>query len=149
MSRQKAKGTDFETDTVKFLRARLKCDRIERRALHGSHDMGDIFNIPAHGFEGIAECKNYKTWSKADLDRWKSETIEQRGNANADFALLVVHEKGCGEKRFGQNSCYMQVRDLEKVMGGDFRCLSGESAKDLWVRVTLDDACKMMIGEDI
>lgn len=146
MSRQKAKGTTFETACVNFLRKRLGDDRIERRALHGARDLGDIFNIFAHGFEGIAECKDYKRWGKADLDEWKGQTVAQRGNADADFALLIVHEKGCGEKRFGQNSCYMQVRDLAKVMGGDFRCLAGESAMDMWMRVTLEDACQMIEG---
>jgi len=146
MSRQKDKGTSFETDTVKFLRARLKDDRIERRALHGDKDMGDVFNIFAHGNEGIAECKNYDKWSKYDLDKWKAETVTQRGNAGADFALLIVHEKGCGEKRFGQNSCYMQIRDMEKVAGGSFTCIAGDSARDMWVRVTVEDACQMIEG---
>ena len=146
MSKQKAKGTAFETACANFLRKRLGDDRIERRALHGARDLGDIFNIFAHGFEGIAECKDYKRWGKADLDEWKGQTVAQRGNADADFALLIVHEKGCGERRFGQNSCHMQVRDLVHVMGGDFRCIAGESAMDMWVRVTLEDACQMIEG---
>lgn len=146
MNKPKAKGTKFETACVKFLRERLGDDRIDRRALHGAHDMGDLHGIFAHGHEGIAECKDYAKWSKADLDRWKCQTECERGNADADFALLIVHESGVGKARFGQNSCYMQVRDLERVMGGDFRCIAGESAMDMWVRVTLEDACKMIEG---
>lgn len=146
MSRQRAKGTAFETACVNFLRDRLGDERIERRALHGVRDMGDIYRLFAHGHEGIAECKDYKTWGKADLDKWKQQTVAERENAGADFALLIVHESGVGKKRFGQNSCHMQVRDLEKVIGSEFRCVAGESAMGMWVRVALDDACMMMGG---
>jgi hypothetical protein len=146
MSRQKAKGTAFETACVRYLRERLGDDRIERRALHGNGDMGDLFGLYAHGHEGIVECKDYASWSKADLRRWQEQTVNERGNADADFALLIVHKKGCGAGRFGENHCYMQIRDLERVMGGDFRCLAGDTAKGMWVRVTADDACRMMLG---
>lgn len=146
-NRSKGKGTEFETRCVHFLRKRLNDDRIERRALHGAHDMGDIFNIFAHGHEGIAECKDYREFGPADLAKWREQTVAERGNADADFTLLIVHERGVGAKRFGQNSCHMQVRDLERVMGGDFRCLAGDTAKDMWVRVTLEDACVMIEGE--
>lgn len=139
-------GTQFETDCVSFLRERLGDDRIERRALHGNRDLGDIFGLFAHGSEGVIECKCHKKWGPADLDKWKSQTVAERGNADADFALLVVHRNGVGRKRFGENDCHLQVRDLERVMGGDFRCLAGESAKEVWVRVTLEDACKMIEG---
>lgn len=146
-NKPKAKGTSFETQCVTYLRARLGDGRIERRALHGNNDMGDIHNLFAHGHEGVVECKNYREWGPADLAKWKSQTVDERGNADADFALLVVHRDGCGKARFGENHCYMQVRDLEKVIGGEFSCLYGDSSKDMWVCVTVDDACKMMLGE--
>lgn len=139
-------GTRFESDCVSFLRERLDDDRIERRALHGSKDLGDIFGLHAHGHVGIVECKAHKKWGPADLAKWKEQTVAERGNADADFALLVVHKNGVGRKRFGENTCFMQVRDLEKIMGGDFTCIAGELAKALWVRVTLEDACVMIEG---
>jgi hypothetical protein len=58
-----------------------------------------------------------------------------------------VHRNGVGATRFGLNDCYLQVRDLVKVMGAE--CHAGESAMDLWVHVTLEDACKMMEGEPL
>ena len=48
-SRQKAKGTRFESSVVRYMREALGDDRIERRALHGTQDMGDIYGIRAHG----------------------------------------------------------------------------------------------------
>lgn len=146
-NRPKAKGTSFETQCVTYLRSRLGDTRPERSAMHGNKDQGDIHGLFAHGCEGIVECKSYKKWGPSDLAEWQSQTIAERGNANADFALLVVHRQGCGKARFGENHCYLQVRDLERVMGGEFTCMYGDSAKDMWVRVTVDDACRMMLGE--
>lgn len=148
MSRQKAKGTAFETACVRYLRERLGDDRIERRALHGGRDMGDIFGLFAHGREGIVECKDVKNVGKALLDRFREQTVSERGNADADFALLVVHRVGVGAKRFGDNDCHMQVRDLERVMGGTFTCHAGESAKDMWVQASLETVCRWIMGND-
>lgn len=147
MNKPKARGTSFESAIVRYLRKRLDDDRIERRALHGNYDLGDIYGLRAHGYEGIIEAKNFKSYGPADLAKWREQTVTERGNADADFALLVVHEAGCGKARFGQNSVHMQIRDLEKLVGGTFRCLAGDRALDLWVRVTLDDACRMILGE--
>lgn len=143
-NRPKAKGTQFESACVGFLRERLDDDRIERRALHGNSDMGDIYGLVAHGHRGIVECKNYKEYGPSDLDDWKRQTEDERCNADADFALLVVHRRGIGRRRFGENDCFMQVRDLAKVMGG--HVYAGEGALDMWVRVSLEDACRMMEG---
>lgn len=146
MSKQKAKGTAFETACVNYLRDRLQDERIDRRAMHGNRDLGDVYGIRAHGFEGICECKDYRKWGPADLAKWQKQTIDERCNSDSDFALLVVHKQGVGKKRFGLNDCYMQVRDLVRVMGGEFRCIAGESAMDVWVRVTLEVACQMIEG---
>lgn len=140
-------GTAFETACVRYLSERLSDDRIERRALHGSRDMGDIFNVFAHGREGIVECKCVKKWGKSDLQGWMEQTVEERGNADADFALLVVHKQGVGAKRFGENHCYMQVRDLESIVGGEFTCLAGDSAMGTWVCMPLETACMHILGE--
>lgn len=147
VSRQKAKGTAFETACVRFLRARLGNDGIERRALHGTGDQGDLFGLEAHGKRGIVECKDYAKWGNALLAEWQRQTVDERGNAGADFALLVIHKANVGDKRFGDNHCFMQIRDLEVVIDGIMTVLAGETAKDMWVRVTLEDACRMMLGD--
>ncbi len=144
MSKSKRVGTSFETSCVRYLRERLGDDRIERRALHGKHDMGDIFGLHAHGHEGIVECKSVKQVGKALLAEFREQTSNERENAGADFALLVIHRPGVGEKRFGENACHMQVRDLEKIAGGSFTCLAGESAMGMWVSMSLEDACRLM-----
>ena len=148
MSRQRRKGTSFESAIVKWLRERLGIETIERQPMHGSRDTGDIKGLVAHGFSGIVEAKDHKSISPSLLEKWKAQTVVERENAGADFALLVVHKPGVGATRFGLNDCYMQIRDLAKVMGGKFTCHAGESAMGLWVHVTLEDACKMMEDEE-
>lgn len=147
-NRPKAKGTAFETQCVRYLRKRLGDERIERRALHGSKDMGDIYNIFAHGHEGIAECKSYVRFGPADEAKWERQTEIERGNADADFALLIVHKKGVGERRFGLNECHVQARDFAKIAGGRFTCLFGESAYDTWLKLPLERVCSLMLGEE-
>lgn len=138
----KRNGTKFETACARYLCRRLDDDRVERRALHGSRDMGDLFGLWAHGTHGIVECKNYKDWGKSDLTAWKRQALDERDNADAGFVLLVVHKSGCGPKRFGENHCYVTLRDLHVLM--DAEC--SKSSDEFWVRLTLDDACRLIEG---
>ena len=89
-SRQKAKGTRFESSVVRYMREALGDDRIERRALHGTQDMGDIYGIRAHGWDVIAECKSHKEVTPALVAEWREQTLRERENADAGAALLVV-----------------------------------------------------------
>ena len=56
-TKPKALGTAWETAVVRYTQAQLGDERIERRALHGARDMGDVHGLFAHGYEGIIECK--------------------------------------------------------------------------------------------
>lgn len=147
-NRSKDKGTKFETAVVRYLRVMLEDDRIERRALHGSHDMGDIHGLRCHGYEGIAECKDYKEWARADLDRWKAQTIAERDNADAGFALLVVHRRGCSAQAtshsFGENDCYLTIGDLMRISGMGEPESPWADAEWVWARITIADAAVLM-----
>jgi hypothetical protein len=147
VSRQKEKGTRFETACVRYLRKRLEDERIDRAAMRGNRDAGDIHGLVAHGYLGIVECKDVADVPKSRLDKYRQQTIVERGNANADFALLVAHRKGVGETRFGENDCHLQVRDLERVMGGEFTCLAGDTAKEMWIRTDLETICKFIMSD--
>lgn len=143
-NKSKAKGTRFETACALYLSEQLECD-VERRALHGAKDMGDLFGIKAHGSSGIAECKNYKAITDSELSRWKEQTVVERGNADADFALLLVHKPATNgsdpqAKTFGNNLCYVQLRDLAVIAG------TIEGAQNVWVQLTLQDAARLMRG---
>lgn len=89
MSKQKAKGTSFESLIVGYLKEHGWPDA-ERRALTGTHDKGDITGVPSLVFE----CKNHKTLS---LSGWLIETETERQNADAQYGVLVAKRKGYGQ----------------------------------------------------
>lgn len=146
----KAKGTAFETNVVRYLQDALDDERIERRALHGAADRGDVYGIRAHGLEGIAECKDHKRYADADLREWERQTLAERDNAEAGFALLVIHRPGksakAGSKSFGQNLVRLTVADLKRI-GGAQAGGAFDDEEYIWCAVTLEDAVALMLGE--
>lgn len=148
----KAKGTAWETNVVRYLQNALDDERIERRALHGAADRGDVYGIRAHGLEGIAECKDHKRYSDADVRKWERQTLTERDNAEAGFALLVIHRPGksakAGVKSFGQNLVRLTVADLMRMSG---RQAEGrfEDTEHIWCAITLEDAVALMLGGTI
>lgn len=149
MGRTKPKdlGTAYETANVAYARERTGDERIERRAQHGSRDMGDVYGIRAHGHEGIMECKRVERVSDALLDRFKEQALNERDNADADFVLLSVWRRGKGyqtrdgkaPKSFGENVCYVTIEDLLKIAGG--------RGMGTWVCLPLSAAFDLITGE--
>lgn len=151
-NRSKDVGTRFETAVCRYLREALGDERIERRAPHGSHDMGDLFGIRAHGWEGIAECKCHKVVTDSLIAEWQRQTEAERGNADAGFALLVVRREGCNyedhtARRFGLHRCFVQMRDLLRIAGVSAYEAAYEAALDEWVELPLARACALTAGE--
>lgn len=148
----KAKGTAWETNVVRYLQEALDDERIERRALHGAADRGDVYGIRAHGLEGIAECKDYKRYGDADVREWERQTLTERDNAEAGFALLVIHRPGkspkAGAKSFGQNLVRLTVADLMRMSGRQAESRF-EDTEHIWCAITLEDAVALMLGGTI
>lgn len=88
MSKSKQKGTAAETAVVNALQ-RLGWPHVERRALQGAVDKGDIAGIPGVCFE----VKDAKTWQ---VSGWLQETLEERTNAKATHGILVIKLPGGG-----------------------------------------------------
>jgi hypothetical protein len=84
VNKSKTKGTKFESEVCAYLRARGL--EVERRALTGTQDRGDIAGIPGW----VIECKNQNTSNWAE---WMDETERERRNARTDFGLLVVRRR--------------------------------------------------------
>ena len=144
MSKQRNKGTSYETRVARYMRGVLQEPSIERRALHGSKDMGDLYGICCHGFSGIAECKSHADYAPALVARWREETLTERGNADADFALLVVDRY---RAPMGRSDVHVTLRDLARIalpvmVNGGWEEVADES----WVRMTLDEALALMGG---
>lgn len=81
----KSKGTQFETDVVRFAQAN-GFPYSERRALAGNLDKGDLTLCPGV----IVECKAWADFSDGNVTDWWAETLREKKNANASIALLVV-----------------------------------------------------------
>ena len=89
MSKNKAKGTAFETLVVNYLRDH-GFPHAERRALAGTHDLGDITGTPGL----VWECKNHQTLKLAE---WVEEAEVERRNAPADFGFVFAKRRGKGQ----------------------------------------------------
>lgn len=89
MSRQKDKGTRFETAVTEYLKEALCDDNIERRALDGTADRGDISGVTFCGNRMVLECKNEKSMRLAEYMR------EAEAEAHNDRAIYyaVIHKK--------------------------------------------------------
>lgn len=156
MSRQKKKGTAFETGLVRWWSARTGDQRAHRLAPGGVRDLGDVGGIFSHGCEGIAECKDYASWSASDLERWEAEAEAECENAGADFVLLVVHRRGCDAtgraQSFGGNHCFVRLRDLPALhLGLARRSWPGTQVDEMtdgtWLDVELRDVADMVMAE--
>lgn len=144
MSRQKHKGTRFETEICRYLRAALDDDRIERRALHGTMDMGDIYGLYSHGFSGIIEAKAYADLpNRRLLEEWRNQTLNERDNADADFAFLVIKYP---RHSVGDSIVHVTIRDL--CIFGRLELIEPALPRDgdaYWVSMTLEEAVRLMV----
>lgn len=152
MGKQKDIGTRFESGCVRYLRSATGDMRIRRSALAGAHDEGDIHGLYCHGMQGIAECKSVKDVSPALLSRFQAETIAERGNSDAEWAVLLMHVPGCdatGTKpSFGRNAAYVTIADLAKVdlfLMERARTLRPFDMHDeIWVRLDMADFVRLL-----
>jgi hypothetical protein len=86
MSRNRAKGTTWESSIVAFLREH-GAPHAERRALGGSKDRGDIAGIPGVVVEA-------KSAAKVELGVWLAEAEAERVNDGADLAVVWHKRRG-------------------------------------------------------
>ena len=85
MSKAKVKGTAWETAIVRYLSQFSPV--IERRALQGINDTGDIAGIPGV----VIEAKNCRTLT---LSTFVDEAVTEGDNADADVAVAWIHRRG-------------------------------------------------------
>lgn len=86
MNRSKQKGTAWETAIVAWLRDAGYVN-VERRALGGANDRGDIAGIPGV----VIEAKNCKA---IDLAGWIAELVVEIENDNADNGVVIAKRRG-------------------------------------------------------
>jgi hypothetical protein len=88
VSASKRKGTAFETAVVAYLREEHGLP-VERRALRGAKDCGDVAGLP--GF--VLECKNH---NRLELAGWVDEAMKEAANDGAPFYAVVHKRRGKG-----------------------------------------------------
>jgi len=88
MSASKARGTSFETLVVRRLRRWFPT--VERRALAGTHDLGDLVNIPSWTVE-------IKAVRKMSLGAWMDEARVEAANAKTPFFAVIHKRVGKGQ----------------------------------------------------
>lgn len=86
MSKSKQKGTAAETAVVKWLQEKGRKD-VERRALSGILDRGDIAGIPGV----VIEVKNH---AKMTLSQWLDELDVEVKNDKADTGVVLHKKRG-------------------------------------------------------
>lgn len=155
MSKQKEKGTRMETGLVRYLRARLSGDTselIHRAALTGNADQGDVhglrYNDGNRVLQGIAEVKNHKQVSPSLVAKWRQETVAERENADADFAVLVIHRNGCDQtgnaESYGRNAAQMTVSDMLLLLGIDQSATPRDDLMSDWVETDVDGLVRLL-----
>ena len=146
-NKPKAIGTRAETAVVRYLREELDDDRVERRALHGANDMGDIFDIDVHGFSCIAECKAVRD---ARVEEHRAETLRERGAAGADIGILVCAGYSAPSEAFPQgkrlptrlSTVHITLRDLALLVPElTLDEGMGDYGDEHWVQMTLTEFC--------
>lgn len=83
MSRERAKGTRFETAVCEYLADVFPA--VERRAQTGARDRGDIAGVPAFALE-VKNCR------AMELAAWLDEAATEAANANEPFGA-VIHKR--------------------------------------------------------
>ena len=146
-TKSKKQGSEYEARVCRFLSVALGQPGIERRALHGSNDMGDIFGIDVHGFECIAECKSVR---RPDIDAYRAETLSERDAAGADIGILVCAGYSAPSEAFPQgkrlptrlSTVHITLRDLALLVPELMLAEGMEGGGDTaWVQMTLAEFC--------
>src|ERR1035441_8271723 len=99
----KQKGTAFEGRCRNFLRQWWP---VERLALSGSQDRGDLTGIPGV----VVEAKASR---KFTLSSWMDELSKEKKNANMDVGFVVIKRPNYGISR---SYCVMELSDMVALL---------------------------------
>lgn len=110
--RPKDIGTRTETAVVRYL-ASHGWPLAERRALHGTYDLGDITGTPGLVWE-VKGGEAAKDASDRQIDAWLTETEDERKNAGGAHGFLVCQRRGKGDP--GQWWAWLTTTDLGSLL---------------------------------
>lgn len=90
----------METAVEHYLQWALDDQRIIRRRLHGSNDLGDIANIFFHGQPVCVEVKNTKL---LNATKHYNEAVEEAGNLDSPYPWVVQKKSRVGYPRSNES----------------------------------------------
>ncbi|MFI7468199.1 hypothetical protein [Nonomuraea sp. NPDC049646] len=140
MNRPKARGTAAETAVVRAIRP-LGFPHAERRALAGTHDLGDIVGTPGICWE-VKGGDAARLASDGQIAAWMVETETERINSRADVGILVVQRKGVGAANAHRWWAHLPLRQVAELANG--HALTDAYTADLPVRMLLGDLCTLL-----
>lgn len=142
-NRPKDIGTAGETAVVKYLRDN-GFPGAERRALAGTHDLGDLIGLGPVVVE-VKAGKAAENASSGQVEAWMVETETERKNARADIGVLVLKRKGVGDTRTGLWWAYLPARTVVGLLDpGSSLDEALSTAPAFTVRLTLADAVRAL-----
>lgn len=111
----RAAGTSFATWLVEYWRKAFGTRTIERRALTGRKDEGDIAGLNCHLGPIAVEVKNH---NRIDLAGWIQEAQIEASNADAAFGIVVAKRRGYGRESMGDQYVITRLEDYTRLLGG-------------------------------
>lgn len=115
-STAKKAGSEFEQRVADYLATVLGDDRIERRAKHGSKDVGDIAGVRIPEGKVVIECKNYlqpQVWMPL------REAEAERMNDKAAIGVAVVKVPCIGWAHMGLQCAAVRKEDFDRLFYGE------------------------------
>lgn len=131
--RPKDIGTEAETKMVRFLAAN-GWPNVERRALRGTDDQGDVTGTPGLVWE-VKGGEAAKTASDLQIRDWLHETERERTRAHAAYGFLITARRQKNVSAWWAHMWADQLADLCGASDGQLR----PAAESVAVRVTLTD----------
>ena len=127
MNAHKDKGTRFETAVVRYLRAMTGDPSIDRMALHGGEDEGDITGLTFRGRDVVVECKDTRRPDLTEhLREARREAMNHRKAGHPTVCgILVQHAPGVGTTRMGDQWVAMTLADLVGILTEANKAMEG------------------------
>jgi hypothetical protein len=136
-NKSKDKGTRAESDFVKYCNQVQGLPYVERRALSGTNDRGDIAGM-------VGVVIEIKAALKLEIPAWKRETLKERENDQADICALVVK---IPRKAVAQWDAHVPLWLLSVNTQGSSNGYSFYHHRQVWVRMTVEDLFHVLRGE--
>lgn len=109
MSREREKGTRFETQVAAYLTEVLGTDA-HRLGMGGTNDRGDVH---VDGLSVTVECKNCQ---RMELAKWVDEAARESANAGTTVGAVAHHRKGCGVARIADSYVTLRLGDFAALL---------------------------------